>query len=126
MDLIDEQYTWDQVSLVLFLPLSDLEIDLVSYFCLDFSCLSGEQSHESLGSGIDDIYVVKGYCMDYFFSLKDLSFRALSKSGLRGHSIILRCFSKAPAKLGNLATRFVNGNDVTCGDFFCLNSFDHF
>ena len=126
VNLIDEQNTWNQIRLVLLLPLSNLLINLISYFRSDFSSLSREQSHKSLGPRVNHIDVMKRHSMNNLFPLKNLSFWTLSKPCLRRNSIKLRGLCKTSSKSVNLSTCLVNSNDISSCDFLSQKSFDHF
>jgi hypothetical protein len=55
MDLIDEEYTWNDLSSSFFSPLSDFLVNLLSDLWLDFSNISSEKGQESLGSTVNNI-----------------------------------------------------------------------
>ncbi len=94
MNLIYEENSRNEISFILFLPLSNFLVDLIPDLWSDFSCLSREKSHKSLWSWIDNINIMKSNGMYYFFSFENFSFGTLSESCLRRHSIIFRSLSK--------------------------------
>ena len=83
VDLINEEDTWNDLSTSLLTPLSDLLVNLFSYFGLDLTDITSKQSHEALCSRVDDIYLVKCHGVDDFLTLLELTLGALDKSSLR-------------------------------------------
>ena len=125
VNLIYEKHSWNYISFIFLLPQSNFLINLISYFLPDFSSLSWEQSHKALGSGVNHINVMQADCMNHLFFLHNFSFGTLSKSCLWRHCIILACFGKTSALLGNLARPLVNRNYISSSDFLIHKTFDH-
>ena len=94
MNLIDEEHAWYDLSTTFLSPFSDFLVNLFSYFGLNFTNVSCEESSESLSSRVDDINLVQSHSVDNFLSLLEFSFWALYKSRLRPHIVIVTASGK--------------------------------
>jgi len=94
VDLINEENARDDFSASFFSPFCNFLINLFSDLGLDLTDVSGEECHEALGAGVDDIDLVEGHSVNNFLSLLKLTFRALNESGLRTNVIIVRLAGK--------------------------------
>ena len=89
MNLIDEEDARHDFSTAFFTPFSNFLINLVANFGLNFSDITGEEGHESLTAGVDDINLMKGNSVDNFLTLLELSFGALNEASLGSDVIVV-------------------------------------
>jgi len=82
VNLIDEKDTGYNLGSTFFPPFGYFLINLFSNFWFDLTNVSGEKSHETLGSGIDDINFVEGNGMNDLLSFLELTLGALDVSSL--------------------------------------------
>lgn len=126
MNFIDEQNSGDNFCFSFFSPFGNFLIDLISNFLFNFPSVSRKKGQKSLGSGIYNVDFVQSNSMNYFFSFFDFSFGTLNKSGLGTQSVVFRSSGKRSPGFGNSTRCFVNGNNISCYNFFFLNTLDHF
>lgn len=69
---------------------------------------------------------MKSNSMYNFFSLFDLSFRAVYEPCMATHSIIIRCSSKTATSFWYLTWSLIDSDDISSNYLLFLNSFDHF
>ncbi len=125
MYLINEEDTRDDLSTALFSPLSNFLVNLFTNFRFNFTNVTSEKSHETLGSRVDDIDFVKSDCVDNFLTLLELAFWALHEAGLRANIVEIRAARKRATQLGNFAASLVNCDDVACHNFLLGDGFNH-
>ena len=90
VNFVDEKNTGHNLSPALFSPLSHFLVDLLSHFGLNFSNVTGEESHETLGARVNHIDFVQGNSVHHLLSLLKFAFGTLNKAGLRAHIVIVR------------------------------------
>lgn len=89
MNLINEQYTGDDLSATFLTPFSNLLVDLFAYLRLNFTNITSEEGHEALLAGVDNINFVEGHSVDDFLALLQLTLGALNKAGLGTNVVIV-------------------------------------
>lgn len=89
MDLIDEKNTGNNFGTAFFAPFGDLLVNLFADLGLDFSDVTGEESHEALASRVDDIDFVEGDRVHNFLALLQFTFGALNETCLGANIIIV-------------------------------------
>lgn len=125
VDLVDKEYSWNNLGFSLFSPLWYFFIDLLSNFMSDLACCSWEKCQKSLGSWIDHINFVKGDCVNDFLAFLYFTFWAIYKSSLRTHGIVVRCSSETSTCFWDFAWSLIDCDHIACNYFLFLNSFDH-
>merc|ERR1740117_1527349 len=107
MDFINEEHSGDDFGSAFFSPLGYFLVNLLSDFGLNFSDISCEESHESLGAGVDNVDLMEGDGMDDLLSLLEFTFRALDEASLGSNVIVVGRTGERASKLGDLTGSFV-------------------
>jgi len=125
MYLINEENTWDDLSSSFFSPFGDLLVNLFSDFWLDLTNITSKEGHETLCSRVDDINLMKCYCVHDLFALLQLTLWALHIPCLWPCVIKVTAPGEGSTQLRDLARGLVDGDDVTGHDLFFLNGLNH-
>ena len=125
VNLINEKHTRYNFGAAFFSPFGNLLVNLFSNFRLDLTDITSEKSHETLGTGVDNIDLVKSDGMDNLLSLLEFTLRALDKAGLGTNIIEITAAGKRATELGDFATSFIDCDDVASNDFLLGDGFDH-
>jgi len=99
MDLINKQYTWNNLGSTLLTPFSNFLINLLSNFRLDFTNISCEKGHEALCSRVNNINFMKRNSVDNLLSLLEFTLWCLNVSGLWASIIKVTATSERLSKL---------------------------
>ena len=126
VDLINKKDSRNNFSLTFLSPFCNLLINLFSNFLGNFTGSTWKQSQKSLGTRVNDINFMKTHSMNDFFSFFNLAFGTVHKSGLRSHSIIIRCPCEASSCFGNFSWSFIDCDDISSDYFLFLNCLNHF